>query len=111
MDLGSIAVIALIAGLTGGAVGAALVGTVEGMLRQRQVARRSVTYPNRAVFRSTRTYQAMDQPHGDAPFNDFNDLAKRVLAFAQDERGICLCRDTDVVERYRQKYASATRGS
>lgn len=36
MDLGSVAVIALIAGLAGGAVGAALVGTVEGMLRQRQ---------------------------------------------------------------------------
>src|SRR2546425_4973765 len=55
------------------------------MLRQRQVPRRSVTYPNRAVFRSTRTYRAMDQPHGDAPFNDFNDRAKRVLALAQDE--------------------------
>jgi len=85
VDLGSVVVIALIAGLAGGAVGAALVGTVEGMLRHRQVPRWSVTYPNRAVFRSTRTYRAMDQPHGDAPFNDFNDLAKRVLAFAQDE--------------------------
>ncbi len=36
MDLGPVAVIALIAGLAGGFVGAALVGTVEGMLRQRQ---------------------------------------------------------------------------
>jgi ATP-dependent Clp protease ATP-binding subunit ClpA len=36
VDLGSVAVIALIAGLAGGAVGAALVGTVEGMLRQRR---------------------------------------------------------------------------
>jgi ATP-dependent Clp protease ATP-binding subunit ClpA len=36
VDLGSVAAIALIAGLAGGAVGAALVGTVEGMLRQRQ---------------------------------------------------------------------------
>jgi ATP-dependent Clp protease ATP-binding subunit ClpA len=36
VDLGSVAVIALIAGLAGGVVGAALVGTVEGMLRQRQ---------------------------------------------------------------------------
>jgi hypothetical protein len=44
VDLGSVAVIALIAGLAGGAVGAALVGTVEGMLRQRQVVRGSATY-------------------------------------------------------------------
>ena len=36
MDLGSVAVVALIAGIAGGAVGAALVGTVEGMMRQRQ---------------------------------------------------------------------------
>ena len=85
MDLGSVAVFALVAGLAGGAVGAALVGTVEGMLRQRQMARGSVTYPNQAVFRSTRTYRAVERPHGDAPFTDFNDLAKRVLAFAQDE--------------------------
>lgn len=35
MDLGSVAVIALIAGLAGGAVAAALVGTIEGMPRQR----------------------------------------------------------------------------
>jgi hypothetical protein len=44
VDLGSVAVITLIAGLAGGAVGAALVGTVEGMLRQRQVVRGSATY-------------------------------------------------------------------
>ena len=44
MDLGSVAVIALIAGLAGGAVGAALVGTVEGMMRQRQVVRGSTAY-------------------------------------------------------------------
>ena len=85
MDLGSVAVFALVAGLAGGAVGAALVGTVEGMLRQRQMARGSVTYPNQAVFRSTRTYRAVERPHGDVPFTDFNDLAKRVLAFARDE--------------------------
>ena len=35
MDLGSVAVIALVSGIAGGAVGAALVGTVEGLLRQR----------------------------------------------------------------------------
>jgi hypothetical protein len=36
VDLGTVAGVALIAGLAGGAVGAALVGTVEGILRQRQ---------------------------------------------------------------------------
>lgn len=34
MDLGTVAIVALIAGLVGGAVGAALVGTVEAILRQ-----------------------------------------------------------------------------
>jgi ATP-dependent Clp protease ATP-binding subunit ClpA len=84
VDLVSVAVIALVAGLAGGVVGAALVGTVEGLLRQRQMARGSVTYPGRVEFRS-RTYRAMEEPHADAPFTDFNDLAKRVLAYAQDE--------------------------
>ena len=84
MDLGSVAVIALVAGLAGGVVGAALVGTVEGLLRQRQMARGSVTYPSRVEFRS-RMHRAMEEPHADTPLTDFNDLAKRVLAFAQDE--------------------------
>jgi len=39
VDLGTIAFVALVSGLAGGAAGAALVGTVEGMLRQRHVAR------------------------------------------------------------------------
>jgi len=84
VDIGSVAVIALIAGLAGGAVGAALVGTVEGMLRQRQIARGSVTYPGRWIA-STRTYTSVEHFQGDAPFNDFDDSAKRVLAFAKDE--------------------------
>jgi ATP-dependent Clp protease ATP-binding subunit ClpA len=36
VDLGAVVVIGVVAGLAGGAVGAALVGTVEGILRQRQ---------------------------------------------------------------------------
>jgi len=35
VDLGSVAIIAFVAGIAGGAIGAALVGTVEAMLRQR----------------------------------------------------------------------------
>jgi ATP-dependent Clp protease ATP-binding subunit ClpA len=84
VDLGSVAVIALVAGVAGGAVGAALVGTVEGMLRQRQVARGSATYGGDWAV-STRTFKSIDPFHGGAPFNDFNDRAKRVLALAQDE--------------------------
>src|SRR5438309_9726173 len=85
MDLGSVAVIALIAGLAGGAAGAALVGTVEGMLRQRQAIRGSATYGGRWSVRSTHVYEATERFQGDAPFNDFNDRAKRVLALAEDE--------------------------
>ena len=75
MDLGTVAIVALIAGLAGGAVGAAVVGTVEGMLRQRQVARGSVTYPARWTA-STRTYTSTRRLRGAAPFSDLNDLAK-----------------------------------
>jgi ATP-dependent Clp protease ATP-binding subunit ClpA len=85
VDLGSVAVIAVVAGLAGGAVGAALVGTVEGMLRQRQVARGSVTSPRRWSVRTTSIYRGTDHLHRDAPFDDFNDRAKRVLALARDE--------------------------
>lgn len=84
MELGSVAVVALIAGLAGGAVGAALVGTVEGMLRQRQ-ARGQATYPAQWRSGSTRIYASRHDFRGDAPFNDFDDRAKRVLALAQDE--------------------------
>ena len=82
MDLGSVAIVALIAGVAGGAVGAALVGPVEGLLRQRQVARGSVTYPGRWSA-STRIYTGTDRAAN--PFDYFNQRAKRVLALAQDE--------------------------
>jgi len=84
VDLGSVAVIAFIAGVAGGAVGASLVGTVEGMLRQKQ-ARGWATYPAQPRFGSIRTYTSAHRFRGDEPFTDFNDRARRVLAFAQDE--------------------------
>jgi ATP-dependent Clp protease ATP-binding subunit ClpA len=84
VDLASVAVIAVIAGLAGGAVGAALVGTVEGMLRH-QRARGGATYPPQWRSSSTRIYASAERIHGNAPFTDFNDRAKRVLALAQDE--------------------------
>jgi hypothetical protein len=70
VDLGSVAIVALIAGIAGGAVGAAVVGTVEGMLRQRQTARGSATYGGRWTVRSSRVYVATDRFQGDAPFDD-----------------------------------------
>ena len=73
MDLGSVAIIALIAGIVGGAVGAGVVGTVEGMLRQRHVARDSATYGGRWTA-SMRTYTSSPRFTGDAPFDD---VAKR----------------------------------
>jgi ATP-dependent Clp protease ATP-binding subunit ClpA len=89
VDLVSVAVIGLVAGLAGGVVGAALVGTVEGLLRQRQAVRGSATYGGRWTgggwTASVGTYRATERVSGDAPFADFNDLARRVLAFAQDE--------------------------
>jgi len=89
VDLVSVVVIALVAGVAGGAVGAALVGTVEGLLRQRQAFRGSATYGGRWIgggwTTSVSTYRATERVSGDAPFADFNELAMRVLAFAQDE--------------------------
>jgi hypothetical protein len=53
VDLGTVAIIALVAGLAGGALGAALVGTVEAILR-REIAR---SRPNQSwTVRSTHRY-------------------------------------------------------
>jgi ATP-dependent Clp protease ATP-binding subunit ClpA len=85
VELGSVAVIALIAGLAGGAVAAALVGTVEGMLRRPRTARGVVSHGGGwrqsgvVIQRSRHTFS------GTAPFTDFNDRAMRVLALATDE--------------------------
>ncbi len=59
MDVGTVAIVALIAGLVGGAVGAALVGTIEKILRRR-IER---TVPNRAwTLRSAHTYTRKQDP-------------------------------------------------
>ena len=79
MDLGSVAVIGVIAGLAGGAVGAALVGSVEGMLRRRQVDRGSATY--RAEWRavSMKTFA----PRGD--FDRLDTDSRKVITLARQE--------------------------
>jgi hypothetical protein len=77
VDLGSVAAIALIAGLAGGAVGAALVGTVEGMLRQRQVVRGSATYSARWTA-SVRTQPAVSLDRLDTD-------SRKVITLARQE--------------------------
>lgn len=84
MDLGSVAVIALIAGLAGGAVGAALVGTVEGMLWQRQRHsdggwRSSVLRFERMVPESITTHVTM------MAFGGLDPDSRKVVTLAQQE--------------------------
>jgi ATP-dependent Clp protease ATP-binding subunit ClpA len=84
VDIGSVAIIAVVAGLAGGAIAAALVGIVEGLLRQRQVVRGSATYGG-GWTASMRTYRSTDRARAGTPFDYFNHRTKHVLALAQDE--------------------------
>lgn len=91
MDLGSVAVIALIAGLVGGAVGAALVGTVEGMIRQRQrQPDRGWRFASRyeAVLQSTKAPDSMtaqQHPRTMMAFGGLDPDARKVVSLAQQE--------------------------
>jgi hypothetical protein len=87
VDLGSVAVIALIAGLAGGAVGAALVGTVEGMLRQRRghsdggwrssVSRHERVAPEPTTAQQSRTVMMA--------FSGLDPDSRKVVTLAQQE--------------------------
>ena len=85
MDLGSVAIVALVAGLAGGAVGAALVGTVEAILRQRFARAPSLHLPvsRNWIARSAHVY--VPQAAHAGPFDDLSAGAKRILALANDE--------------------------
>jgi hypothetical protein len=86
VDIGSVAVIALIAGLAGGAVGAALVGTIEGTLRQRQVPRGSVTYPGRwAAKTNVYTGTTLGQPQPAIAINRLDTESRKVMTLARQE--------------------------
>ena len=80
MDLGTIAVIALIGGLAGGAVGAALVGTVEGILRRAQPGRewRFISDVERAMPTSAR-------PRPAVPFEGLDPDSRKVMTLARQE--------------------------
>lgn len=75
MDLGAVAFIAVVAGLAGGAVGAALVGTVEGMLRQRH------SHSDRAVSHFVGAHPA--QPSGLIDHLDVD--SRKVVTLARQE--------------------------
>ena len=81
MDLGSVAVIALVAGLAGGAVGAALVGMVEGMLRRAR--------PDRAWRTSVSRFEGARPPavmsHTMISFGGLNPDSRKVITLAQQE--------------------------
>jgi ClpA/ClpB-like protein len=77
VELGSVAVIALIAGLAGGVAGAALVGTVEGLLRQRQVMRGSATYGGR--------WSVSTGPAVAVPLDRLDTDSRKVLTLARQE--------------------------
>ena len=88
MDLGSVAIVALVAGLAGGAIGAALVGTVEAMLRQRTAKGPAPQEPESRSWRGsvhTSHVYTPAQPTHAGPFDDLSAGAKRILALATDE--------------------------
>jgi hypothetical protein len=81
VDLGSVAIIAVIAGLAGGAIGATLVGTVEGMVRRAR--------PDRA-WRAMPQYERFVRPEASAPhtaiaFSGLNPDSQKVVTLARQE--------------------------
>jgi hypothetical protein len=78
LELGSVAIIGLVAGLAGGAVAAALVGTVEGILRQRQVVRGSPTYTSRWTT-------TPGQPQPAIAMNRLDTESRKVMTLARQE--------------------------
>ena len=86
MDLGSVAIIALVAGVVGGAIGAALVGTVEAMLRRR------TTYSDRQWKSFVQVKQARHtyaQAEASAAFLGFDLDSRKVITLARQEAIQC----------------------
>jgi len=80
MDLGAVAVVALIAGLAGGAMGAAVIGLIQAWMARAKGTR---VYRWQAIPVSARVPEMASV--GASPFDRFTDSGKRVLALAQDE--------------------------
>jgi ATP-dependent Clp protease ATP-binding subunit ClpA len=83
VELGTVAIVALVAGLAGGAIGGAAIGAVQAWMARPKG--RWVGYamhpgpPPPDAFRGSRRETVM------GPFDRFDDGAKRVLSWAQDE--------------------------
>jgi len=82
VDLGAVTVVALIAGLAGGAMGAVVIGAIQAWM-----ARAKGTSVRRwdATVGSPRMPVMMSPYEGTGPFDRFTDRGKLVLALAQDE--------------------------
>ena len=82
MDLGLVAIIALGAGLAGGAMGAVVVGLIQAWMAR---ARGAPVHRWEAISSSPRVPGTATPSVGTGPFDRFTDSGKRVLALAQDE--------------------------
>jgi ATP-dependent Clp protease ATP-binding subunit ClpA len=81
-----IVVVAIIAGLAGGGLGAVAIGALQAWMARPKGGRRSpMAYaaPRRPDIGETQTFS--HRVSGGGPFDRFNDRAKRILALAQDE--------------------------
>ena len=82
MDLGLVAIIALVAGLAGGAMGAVVVGLIQAWMAR---ARGTPVHRWEAISISPRAPGTATPSVGTGSFDRFTDSGKRVLALAQDE--------------------------
>ena len=82
MDLGLVAIIALVAGLAGGAMGAVIIGLIQAWMARAQGSR---VHRWQAISISAQEPGIPSPSVGIGPFDRFTDHGKRVLALAQDE--------------------------
>jgi len=82
VDLGSVAIIALVAGLAGGAMGAVMIGLVQAWMAR---AKGSRVHRWQAISMPAQEPGIPSPSVGINPFDRFTDHGKRVLALAQDE--------------------------
>jgi ClpA/ClpB-like protein len=82
VDLGLVAIIALVAGLAGGAMGAVIIGLIQAWMAR---AKGSRVHRWQAIPISPQERGIPSPSLGTSPFDRFTDHGKRVLGLAQDE--------------------------
>lgn len=82
MEFGAVAVVALIAGLAGGAMGAVVIGLIQGWMAR---AKGTSVHQWQAISSSVSGTGMASPSVSVGPFVRFTDSGKRVLALAQDE--------------------------